>query len=435
MGSKFTPSIPGSLPALPRGIALRALTLATLLAFAPPTFADTPLPGADVESVRIWLTANNPDLQAMQAEAEAAQARIYPAGALPDPMATIELEEIDPDRPTLLPSNVGSTTYSLKQPIPLWGKRSLARDIAGQQADAIRLEREATALRLLAQAEQAYVRYWHAREGVVVLDRLIELLDQVEEVARVRYSLGVAAQQDSIRAQVAGTTMQRERIERLAARREAIAMLNAVLGRPADAPLAEPAGEPVLGLPADTLAKALAGLENGRHPALQARLAVAGAADTSAQLQRRQRLPDITLGVGVMQRDDRVDSLEVMLEVEIPLQQRARREREREAVLMGDAARYRVQAMRSELQGQLGQAWARSESARDQRQLIERTLLPQSQANFESALASYRVGDVDFGTLLEALEAWQGADLSRVDARRDEFLGAAAVRAIVGSVE
>lgn len=435
MGSTSTCSNSGRRPVPSRGIALRALAMATLLAFAPATFARTPLPGADIASVRDWLMANNPDLHAMQSEAEAAQARIYPAGALPDPMGAIELREIDPDRPTLLPGNVGSTLYRVKQSIPLWGKRGLARDIAGQQADAMRLERDATALGLLAQAEQAYVRYWHARESVVVVDRLIELLGQVEEVARIRYGLGVAAQQDSIRAQVARTSMQRERIERLAARREAAAMLNAVLGRPADAPLAEPAGEPVLGLPAGSLAQALAGLENAQHPALQARLAVAGAADTAAKLQRRQRFPDITLGLGAMQRDDRVDGLELMLEVEIPLQQRARREREREAVLMGDAARYRVQALRNDLQGQLGQAWAQSNSARDQRQLIEQTLLPQSQANFESALASYRVGDVDFGTLLEALEAWQGADLSRVDVRRDEFLGAAAVRAIVGSVE
>src|SRR3546814_10915221 len=42
------------------------------------------------------------------------------------------------------------------------------------------------------------------------------------------------------------------------------------------------------------------------------------------------------------------------------------------------------------------------------------------------------VGEVDFGTLLEALNEWQGADLARVDALRDELLGAAAVRAIEG---
>ena len=268
-----------------------------------------------------------------------------------------------------------------------------------------------------------------------VVDRRIDLLQTIEEVARERYALGLAAQQDSIQAQVARTNMQRERIERLAVRREAAAMLNAVLGRPADAPLAEPSEEPALALPSGALAQALARLEDAQHPGLLARIADVDAADTAAQLQHRQRLPDITLGLGVMQNEDREESLKVMLEFEIPLQQRVRREREREAGLLADAARSRLQALRDELQGQLGQAWAQAESARDQRLLIDQTLLPQSRANFESALASYQVGTVDFGTLLAALEAWQGAELLRVDVRRDEFLGAAAVRAIVGSVE
>jgi len=61
-------------------------------------------------------------------------------------------------------------------------------------------------------------------------------------------------------------------------------------------------------------------------------------------------------------------------------------------------------------------------------------LLPQADATFQSALASYQVGEVDFGTLLEALNEWQGADLARVDALRDELLGAAAVRAIEGDI-
>lgn len=414
---------------------LRTLVLATLLALGPATFAAAPHPGADIASVRAWLLENNPDLRALQAEAEAAQARVHPAGALPDPMAQIELQGIDPDHPSLLPGNAGAATYTLKQPFPLWGKRGLARDVARQRADAARLDREAAALGLLAQAEQAYVRYWHARESVVVVDRQIELLAQMEQVARARYAVGVAAQQDSIRAQVARTVMQRERIERLSVRDEAVALLNTTLGRPADAMLAEPDGEPVLAMPVASLGEALGVLAESGHPAAQASAALAGAADTAARLQRRQRFPDVTLGVGVMQRDDRVDAYEVMLEVEIPLQQRARREREREALLMGDAARARSEAVDAALQGQLGQAWSQARGARDQRQLIERTLLPQAQANFESALASYRVGDVDFGTLLEALEAWQDAHLSRVDVRRDELIGAAAVRALVGSVE
>src|SRR3546814_16225969 len=60
--------------------------------------------------------------------------------------------------------------------------------------------------------------------------------------------------------------------------------------------------------------------------------------------------------------------------------------------------------------------------------------MPQADATRQSALASYQVGEVDFGTLLEALNDWQGADLARVDALRDELLGAAAVRAIEGEI-
>ena len=146
-------------------------------------------------------------------------------------MASVELEEIDPDQPSLLPGNVGLTTYRLRQRFPLWGKRELSRDVARSEAQSVRFERDATALELLAQAEQAYVRYWHGREAVAVIDRLIALLEQVQDVAGVRYALGMAAQQDSIRAQVERTAMQRERIERLATRAEATADLNAVLGR------------------------------------------------------------------------------------------------------------------------------------------------------------------------------------------------------------
>ena len=420
-----------------RRLTIRSCCLVLGLAFAwsvgnPVAYAAEPLPGEDVASIRAWLTAHNPQLRALQADADAAEARVLPAGALPDPMASIELREIDPDRPSLLPGKVGSTTYLLKQQFPLWGKRGLSRDVTRYEAQSLRYERDATALDLLAQAEEAYVRYWHVREAVVVIDRQLALLEQIEEVAGVRYALGMAAQQDSIRAQVERTTMQRERIERMATRREATAALNVLLGRRADAALAEPAAPPLLVVEDSTLAAAVQRLDRGTHPALQASTAMATAANRNVELQRRNRFPDITLGVGSMQRGNRLDSYELMLEVEIPFQQRARRERERESRLLEDAALARADAVRIDLEGRLGAAWARWIGAREQRELIEKTLLPQSDANFKSALASYQVGEVDFGTLLEALREWQGADLARVDATRDELLGAAAVRAIDG---
>jgi len=413
---------------------LLALLLASVFLVAPAAATTTAAPGADLASVRTWLLEQNPELRALQAEAEAAKARILPAGALPDPMAEVELMGIDPDRPSLLPGNVDATTWRLRQSFPMWGKRGLARQVAHHQASAAGLEREALALELLARAEEAYVRFWHAREAVAVLDRQIELLDQLEDVARTRYALGIAVQQDAIRAQVARTGLLRERIGAFAARSEAAAMLNAVLARPVDAPLAEPGSEPDIPLAADRLDQALAMLADAGHPALRASAARAEAADVALRLQHRARYPDLSLGLGVTQRGDRVQGYEVMLAVEIPLQHNARREREREARMLGEAARARSDALAAGLAGQLGQAWSQAIGARDQRRLIEQTLMPQAQANFESALASYRVGEVDFSTLLEALDAWQGAALARLDARRDELVAAATLGAITGGV-
>lgn len=299
-----------------------AAVLAAFGLFALPALAQDEVPGRSAESVRTWLVQHNPELRALQLDAEAARARIMPAGALPDPTAGITLRGLDPGQPWRGTEMGREVTYSLRQQFPLWGKRDLARTGARQAADASELERAAATRDLLADAESAYVRYWHADKSVAVLDRRIALLRQIEEVAGVRYALGLAPQQDAIRAQVEQTSMRRERIERLAAKREATAMLNGALGRPAAAPLASPEAAPVLPLPGEQPTP-LPGKSD--HPALLAQQARADAARTNAMLQHRNRLPDVTLGLGAMQRGGGLQSLELMLEVEIPLQQRARR--------------------------------------------------------------------------------------------------------------
>jgi len=411
---------------------LSCVLAGALWTLALPVAAIGPVPGHSLESIRAWVLEHNPELRAMDFEAQAAEARILPAGALPDPMASIGLRGLDPDKPWRTAGADREVDYALRQRFPLWGKRGLARTAASQDAVAAGLDRLTTARDLLAEAETAYARYWHADQAVAVLDRRIALLRQVEEIAGVRYALGRAAQQDAIRAQVEQTSLQRERIERLATKQEAAATLNAVLGRRSDAPLATPDEAPRLAVHSASLAAALDGAD--AHPAVRSQQARAESARTNVVLQRRNRFPDITVGVGAMQLGNGLESTELMLEVEIPFQQRVRRERERESRLLEDAALARRDATLRAVEERGASAWAQWTSARERRGLIENTLLPQADATWQSALASYQVGEVDFGTLLEALNEWQGADLARVDALRDELLGAAAVRAIEGEI-
>lgn len=425
-----------------RGAPARTLVFASLLsvlslplaprASADKTFGSVVAPGADIESVRSYLLDHNPELRALRAEAEAADARVFPAGALPDPMLRIDLGDIPVGSGAVLPGNAGYTTYEVRQTFPLWGKRGLARDIASAESKSMHLMRRAETLELLSSAESAYVRYWHAHASVAVIDRLIVLLEQIEEIAGVRYALGMTAQQDAIRAQVERTAMQRQKIEFVARGREYSTELNALLGRPADAGLSAPDATPSLPVAQPDLALAIARLQQNRHPAIASRLALIDASAANKRLQLRNRLPDVTLGITPMQRGSGLESYELMFEVDIPLQQRARRERERESRLLEEAAIARAESVRTGLQGRVGSAMSRWKGAREQRLLIERTLLVQADANYRSALESYRVGEVDFGTLLDALREWQGADLARLDALRDELLGAAELRGIEG---
>lgn len=399
---------------------LPCLLLAALVAQAQQVPAA--IPGADVQSIRSWLLQHNPDLRAQQADVEAAQAHVITAGSLPNPSVGI----------TLRPGGKGGTGYQFRQPIPLWGKRALAREIALRQTDAIGAERQASALTLLEQAEAAYVRYWHARQARQLLDAQLVLLRKVEEIAGIRYALGMAPQQDAIRAQVEATRVQGTRIAVEEDGSEAGMLLNLLLGRRPEAPLQAPADVPHLPVASATLADALVALEQHDHPALRAAQAQAEAAGETLRLRQRERWPDISVGIGSTRFGGRFSDPELMLEVEVPLQRRALHAREREARRRQDAAILRVDASRRRLEARVGIAWTQWQSARRQRTLLAGTRIPQAEANFHSALAGYQVGEVDFNALLEALTQWQDAKLAELDARRNELLAAAALRALEG---
>ena len=94
-------------------LGIAALTLCAAVA------AQTP--GATVESLLAYARASNPEFAAMQREADAAAARIVPAGNLPDPVVAVEWRDITRDGdggPNLLPARVGSMKYTVRQMLP-----------------------------------------------------------------------------------------------------------------------------------------------------------------------------------------------------------------------------------------------------------------------------------------------------------------------------
>lgn len=429
----------------PRRLALRALRLApaliatliaTVLGFTVGAPARAAELGADLKGLLEYARAQSPELAAMRHEAGAADARLQPAAALPDPVLRVELENINNygngGSFNLLPSKVGETKYTVMQTLPLAGRRGLRRDVAAADAQQAAARSRASWTELAARIKVAHAQHHLASRNRRLVHEVIDLMARLEQLAQVRYASGLAAQQDAIRAQLEQTAMRAELIALDSEQRQARARLNALLGREPAAPLVEP--EPLRGLPdAEAVdAEALRRRVEAGNPALAAERARLHGAQGSRDLTYSNRYPDLVVGLSPTQMGSRITTWGLMFEVAIPLQRDARRGQELEAEAMLNAQRARLQALQAQLAGELGEALAGLEAARRSEALIAQQLLPQSELSLRSALAAYEAGKVDFATLLDAQRQIRKARQDQLKAQVEAQLRLADIERIVG---
>ncbi len=412
---------------------MKNLLLVALLVAAMPALSAEPLPGASVESLLAIAREGSPDVRMVRLEAEAARERIGPAGALPDPLFRMELENITRNgeqSATLSPSRVGDTKYTLLQPLPFWGKRDLKREVAAAEAEQASGREADTWSEVAARIKGLYTQYWLTSKALQLTRENIELSRQLEKIAQVRYAGGLAAQQDAIRAQVERSTLDSELVGMESEYRQLSAFINATLARPGNAPLAAP--EALRPLPAQLDGSTLNERLQARNPQLAIETARLGGAEKSRDLAYRNRFPDFAVGVQPMQVGNSIDAWTVMLELNVPLQQGSRRSQEREAERMLEAAAARKEALGHRLNGELAAALANLEAARTNEQITRSRLLPQAELTFSAALAGYENGKVDFATLLDAQRQIRNARLALLRAQASQQLRLAEIERLLG---
>jgi len=400
--------------------------------------------GAALGPLLAYAREHNPQLAASRFEREAAQEAVKPAGALPDPSFQLELMDFtnaeynagrEADAPrrstSLLPGEVGTSRYRLVQPIPFWGKRGLRREVASAQAEQGRASEQAALVEVEAVIKSAFARHYQATGQARILRETLALVTALERIVLTRYGVGLVPQQDAIQIQSEMTSLKVELLEAGRLRRNAVAGLNAALSRPADAPLAEPEALPPVpaGLGLATLRDRL----EGRSPELARERAGITAAEKERLLARRNRLPDFALGLTDNRPRDGVETLDLMVEVEIPLQQGARIAQVRQAERMLDAARAKTEAAQARIEGRLGESWAAFESAREKAGMLRATLLPQAEAGYRAAQAGYEAGRVNFNTLIEAERQKLRARLTLLEADVEMRLRVAELEQLVGA--
>jgi outer membrane protein, heavy metal efflux system len=367
--------------------------------------AQSETPGATVESLLAYARDHNPEFASMRLEAEAAAERVAPAGALPDPKFRAEWRDVTrtgEQSPTLLPGRVGSTRYLLMQDLPWFGKRGLKGEIAEHEAEGARGRSQGTWAELSARLKATYAEYYYVGRSLVLTREILDLMGRLENVAQVRYAGGLGAQQDVIRAQVELTNLRTELVAMETEHHHLHSRLNALLARPFGSPLAAPLGLRPLPTPGKLDYVALAERVRTNSPQLAVEDARVKAAEKGRDLTYKNRYPDFTLGIAPTQYQSEIREWELMLELNIPLQQGARRAQERESEALLSSAQARREATSNVVLADLAENLSALEAAQRTERLTVDSLLPQAELTLQAALAGYENGKVDFATLLDA---------------------------------
>ena len=389
-----------------------------------------PAGGQELTALLLEADSANPEIAGAARLAEAASARVPGAGALPDPMLGVGLMNVPVTRPGLGNDMMTMAQLRVAAEIPWPGKLGLREDVARLQADGAALDAERVRQRVRADVRTAYYRVYFVDRALDVTARNELLLAALTRVTSTKYGVGTAAQPDVLRAQVERTRLSDQLVALHEERVSALARLNALLGRPAAAPLTSAT------LPEPVRIAALAAPENGstfssaaladlspstglgsglppvrelqrlaleRNPMLQAHVRRVAGQERALALAQRAKLPDLSVTAGYSHRAGFGDFFDVMISAPLPIFAARKQDQgviEQAATLGEHEARHA--AMVNELNAEIASLAAELTRTRTQLLLLDDAILPQARAGLESATASYGVGRVDFLTLLDA---------------------------------
>jgi outer membrane protein TolC len=190
--------------------------------------------GATVESVLLAGRQLNPALRAAALDTSAAAAKAAGADALDDPTIS------DSYQYYRNPNVFSGHAIMVTQAFPLWGKRDLRREAALADLDAMRGREQAARNALDERIKVAFAQYYMASRALAVNREVIAVTRGMRAGAEVRYGAGQGDQAAVIKALGEETAVEIEAARLEGDRAAARELLNALLARPASAPLAEP---------------------------------------------------------------------------------------------------------------------------------------------------------------------------------------------------
>jgi outer membrane protein, heavy metal efflux system len=397
----------------------RRVTIATLLALTLPSWLGAQVTRAQ-DTMLVRLTAEalvaNPGLNVSRAMARAAESRIRPAGALPDPMLSTGVGDLTLPRFGFHESDFTEVDVELGQEFPWPGTLGARTRAAEAEARARGADVSVRRREIIVRTAELYYRLRYVVAARATLLRQRSLLTTAVEISTTRYATATAPQSDPLQARVALARLDIEEADLVAQEARLRADFKALRKvTRADALAVEPihpetvsvnlrvVEDSTLTAPPDSLPD---------HPRLAARRAAVEAAEQTARVEQLGARPDFTFTARYGARPLGSDFFSAFVGVRLPLWAGRKQGRLAQAARADAyAARAAVDQESAALSAELRGTLADVQSGENRLRLLTRQVIPAAQATVDAALRGYRVGQVQFLNVLAAEDSLYRAQL------------------------
>jgi outer membrane protein, heavy metal efflux system len=408
----------------------------------------------------------NPSIQAAAERLEAARRRANSAGTRPDPMIMAGIENFALGREAQAaahgasgvggPEPMTMRVIGVSQTIPYPGKIRLRTQAAQKEAEASEAALDVVRRTVVRDVKDAYYQLAFIDQAQAVTRRSADVLGTFIQVTEGRYSVGVAGQQDVLKARVEAARLAETAAALEEQRRAALARLNEILDRPSDtdidsatipavvrrAAIGDSAREvrfvsAALGARvADSPLRSLTELQQmaiQQSPELREHEAMIAAQAARAALARKDVLPDFDVSLQYGQRSGLPDMVTATIAMPFRLQRKRKQdqqvaEADAQLAALHEEHRAKVNAIRSEVARLVSEL----ERERSQLALYAKAILPQGRAALTSATESYQVGKVEFLTVLDSQSTVFGYEMDYYRALADFARNLAELERVVG---
>ncbi len=396
---------------------------ATPQAVAPPSSAQAP----PVEELVAEALDRDPSVASLRARLAAAREMVAPAGALPDPMVEVMLQDMSFPRWTVGSDQMSMIGPDVSQDIPYPGKRAARRDVANAEVAVRGSELDRLRREVAAQVRSLYARVWALDRERQYLGAAREMLDMLAATAASRYAVGETDQEAVLKAQLEVSRLGERLDDVTGDRARLVAALDRLLDQAGATPLGEVASLP----PATVPAAPWEDLAVQASPEVAVHRAEVAAAEKRLAVARLDLKPDFTTGAAVGLRGSFDPAVTLRFGLVVPFW---RNEKQRPMVR---AAEDELAMAKAELRD--AEASARSAAAglaadwrRANRQIerYEQGIVPQSSAAIDAARAAYLVGRGDFLTVVDDFNRWLDARVELARREADRFATWAELQAL-----